>query len=658
MGLAAATLRTGITTEPTFAVANFIRDQLAVGILRNDYIPFFSGVRGVWDELKQNEAAQLYSFLGGVSPGAAAAGTHKAAAGVVDELGRKSYLSNRLTSFHGVLELPALTEAGTRNSVFAKVFEQKKTQGLSPYEAAIEAAYQATDVLDFGRHGSKTFMMRRLVPFYNATMQGLDKARRVMLEPLSRAARGDIITTADKDALTNAGWALFKFAGLGSALGAVYAAINWEREEYRDANAQMKGTHLIVPWGKKILTIPKPFELGLGFTAGEYAFAKLAKSDPRAAGYFMEAVADTLFPPNVIFGNPLIKTTFELSTNRSIFTGRDIVPERIRNYETGLQYTNKTSTLSKWLGEASRDIHKALPIVPELSPMKLDYAIGSLFGMWGKDVQSASNWFAGEDDKPASMFEDYVFLRRFLKDPNRSSEATKQFFKLAAQRGGEYAQAAETFATQFAGKFQDRQALNFLRTLPDEKKAYAILQVGASPDDPYKKAFEAGDRRLHPITRAQAANQALNKIAVDLSFNSQIDVSTGQRIAMTSVQRRDTIEALHQLGAQEMRNALVLLKEPGWDGRPLLDVTKQFEVLRAISPEIAAQVQTAYATAKVLPTAAVQKAWPEVKKLLLRDGSSADLSELRAEAEGDGYEFGGERGKRRRRRSTAVPASP
>lgn len=646
MGLTAGMVRGGITTNPVFAITNYIRDQMALGILRKDYVPFFSGVRGVWDEIRQNEAAQLYSYLGGVAPGAAASGTHKAAEGVINEIGRKSYLANRLTSVHNLLELPALTEAGSRNSVFAKVFEQKQAMGLSPYEAAIEAAYQATDMLDFGRHGSKTIMLRRLIPFFNAHLQGLDKARRTILEPLYRLSVGDVVTSAEKDAVNNAMWSLGKLAGLGTALGAVYAAIVWDREEYRDANSEMKGSHLIIPWGHKIITIPKPFELGLGFTAGEYAYAALAGHDPRAAGQFMDAASGVLMPPNPITANPLIKTTFELGLNRSLFTGRDIVPERIRDNVPSMQYTTNTSPLAKELGKLTG-----------LSPMKIDYAIGSFFGMWGKDIQSASNWFADADEKPATLFEDTVFMRRFLKDPNRSGEMTQRFYQFAAQKGGEFAQALGTFKDQFASKFQDPRALEFLKNLTDEKKAYVVLQGGASPDDPYKKAFTADERRVHPLTRAQGALSVLNGLARDLTYNAQVDTDSNERIEMTPTQRRDAIEALHQLGAQEMRNALVMLKDPGYDGRPLLDTQKQFDVLAAISPETAENVRRNYATAKILPTKTVADAWPEMKKLLIRDGSYADLSDVTVGASTDGYEFGGERGKRKAKRGVQIPAA-
>jgi hypothetical protein len=81
------------------------------------------------------------------------------------------------------------------------VFKAKKAQGLSDYEAMIEAAYQAQDILDFSRWGSKTMAVRALTPFVNAHMQGLDKAYRTLIEPLDPRGRA---TTTDAAARTNA----------------------------------------------------------------------------------------------------------------------------------------------------------------------------------------------------------------------------------------------------------------------------------------------------------------------------------------------------------------------------------------------------------------------------------------------------------------------
>jgi len=671
---AASTLRFGVTANPVFIATNFIRDQMALGILRPDYVPFLSGVKGIKNELTQDRAAQLYAYFGGVSPGASVTDVRGMMDANVGSIAIKGYGSARLNLSspkefaHGIVEAMQITEAASRNSVFGKVYEQKISQGLSPYEAGIEAAYQGTDILDFGRHGSRTMALRQLVPFLNAHLQGLDLGRRTILEPLARAARGDVLTTKEQAQVKNAYLSLFKMSAVGSALGFAYASLAWDREEYRDANNDMKATHLVIPWGHKVLTIPKPFELSLGFNAGEAAYAAMMGKDPRAAANFTEGAWEVLKPPNPITGNPLIKTVFEVALNRNMFTGRDIVPQSLQAIDPQHQFTEKTSMFARKVGDITNgisgflkdhtnpEIAKIMGFSDAWSPIKVDYAIGSLFGMWGKDIQAASNWFAGDDDKPESQFEDMVFMRRFLKDPNRSGEMTKRYFEFAAQKTGQYAQAANTY-DRYTNMYQDQKAKDWLATLPDDRKAFVTLNAGAD-DESGKRKFSADDRRIHPVTRAQAAMSQLNSITRELTFNSQINTETGERYQLTPTQRRDAIEAVHQLGAQEMRNALVMVGDKGYEGRPILDTGKQYEIVKAISPEVGEEVARRYATGKVLPAASVAEVWPQARKRLLQDGSEADISDLTADANAAGYEFGGERTKRREKRRGSIKGKP
>ena len=228
-------LRTGVVSHPTFVLANYVKDQISVGILRNDYLPLLSGLPGLWNEMCQGEAARLYAYLGGMSAGTATSGIQEAARNDIAQLARRDYLPSHVSSIEGLMELTQITEAATRNSIFAKTYKQKLEQGLSPIDAAIEGAFQGTDILDFGQHGSRMMALRAFIPFINPHIQGLNKAATTMLVPLARLARGDILTQEDREAAANAGWALGKFAALGGTLGAVWAALNWDREEYRDA---------------------------------------------------------------------------------------------------------------------------------------------------------------------------------------------------------------------------------------------------------------------------------------------------------------------------------------------------------------------------------------------------------------------------------------
>jgi cytochrome c2 len=589
MAASATMLRVGVTTNPTFFVSNYLRDQVAASILMPGYIPF--NPRGIIRALGQDRWAQLYTHAGGVSPGAGAAGLGELIDGSIEELARKGWAVKQLG---GVVDLVTrgdivagakafgetveLAETGTRLNVFKRVFEQKQRQGLSDYDAMLEAAHQSTDLMDFGRHGSSTLMIRRLIPFLNAHMQGLDKARRTLFEPLSRAARGDLVTEADVTALKNAG-AAWGLVGVSGALGFAYGAYNSGHDAYRDANPDLRATHLIIPGGAfdmpgEIVLVPKPFELSIGFNLGEMAGLAATTGDPRIARFIMAGLQEVVMPPNVMNSIPVVKTYAELALNRSFYTGNDIVPDRLQRLMPAEQYTEHTSSLAKLVGGAIG-----------VSPVKVDYAIGASFGNWGRDLLAASN--TADPNAPAAAFDNTMFLRRFIKGADAASDTTQQFWKLAAAQNGQYAQAKNTYENML-GQFRDKDAAAFLGALPSPERAYVTLQSAAG--DNGKPAFNGDDKRLHPLTRAATAVMAINGYVRELTQNAQHAVETGERADMDPQKRRQAIDNLRVLAAMEQRNALVIAGEPGYRGRTLLSTEDQLATLRAVAPTVADEI--------------------------------------------------------------------
>lgn len=635
-------VRTGIVTNPTFALSNYIRDQFATAILRSDYVPIVSGAKGVVGEFTQSEAARLYGVAGGVSPGSSISPVERAIEADVDALAKKGYLVNRVTSFKGAMELASFTEAGTRNSVFAKVFEAKKIEGLSDYEAMVEAAFQATDLLDFSRHGSRTDAVRRYVPFINAHFQGLDKAYRTMVQPLLDRALGNQVLTTDAVEFRNALMSWGKVFGVGGTLGAGWAALNAGSEAYRDASPQLKGTHLVIPFGNKVILVPKPFELSLGFTAGEYAYQRFAQDDPRAATQFAQAAWDVLAPPNPVTDIPIIRTPIELSTGKSLFTGRDIVPDTIARRTPAEQYTDRTSALAKYIGR-----------LIGVSPIKVDYAVGAAFGTWGRDAMALSQGV--DQDTPAANWDDAVFFRRFIKDPTRTSDVTTKYWDLMGQTTGKYNQNVASY-DNLVKTFHDAEAEKFVAKLPSSEKAFVILKSAANEDG--KPAFNADQKRLHPLVRASDAVTLLNGLRRDLVGNTFNTFESGQPLKIDPTTRRDLIDNIRELAQLEMRNAFVVMKEPGYVGRPIISTETSMQKIRALSPVVADEIAARYATAKIYTTDAVAAAYPRLQQELVRDGSEADLGALAFDAKSDGYEFGGERVKRpQKRRLQIVPAA-
>lgn len=640
----ATLLRSTITTNPTFMVANYIRDQFAASILRSDYVPIAGGVRGLLDEFRQGQNAVLYGYAGGVAGGAATGPVERAVEADVNALAKKGYAVQRFTSFKGLLEVASATEAGTRNSIFATVFDAKKRAGLSDYEAMVEAAFQAQDMLDFSRHGSMTMVIRQLLPFVNAHMQGLDKASRTMIEPIiNRMKTGDVFTR-DSAEFKNAIAAWTKAGAVGGGLGALTAALFWEKEGYRDANPYLKGTHLVVPMGDRLLVVPKPFELSMGFTLGEYAFARLMKDDPRAGRQFIEAAWQSMQPPNPLTDLPLVGGATSLYYGKNLQTGNDIVPGTLQRLPPAQQYTDRTSEMAKWLGKQI-----------DVSPMKIDYAIGANFGNWGRDVMALSQGI--NEDSPAKNFDNSVFLRRFIKDPTASSDITTRFWNYMGQTTGKYNQDVAGYDALVKGFQEDSgRAQEFLSKLPASEKAFVTLKSAGTPDG--KASFSADERRLHPVQRAYDAVTVLSNLRRELTDNTFKDFASLQRMKLDPEKRRDLINNIRELSQAEMRNALVITKEPGYEGRPVFDTNDIFDRIRDKSPEIANEIATRYAVAKIYKTEAVQNAWPKLRDEIVQNGSKADVRGLTYDAKAQGFAFDGTRVRRPQKRRVAIEGSP
>ncbi len=632
IGAAAAVKRAGIVTNPTFALSNYIRDQVAASILRSDYVPIVSGLRGIHDEFRQGQNAVLYGYAGGVAGGAAIGPVERAVETEINALKGKGYLVQRVTSFKGLLELASFTEAGTRNSIFSTVFEASKRRGLSDYEAMIEAAFQAQDLIDFSRHGSHTRMISRMLPFLNASLQGLDKARRVFFDPLINRLRQGQVFEQDSAEFNNAIAAWVKFGALGGALGAVWAAINWDKDSYRDASPYFKGTHLVVPFGNKLFVMPKPFELGLGFTAGEYAYHALVQKDPRAAAQFAEAAWHGAAPPNPLLDLPVITPALELTVGKSGFTGREIVPERLQRLPSEMQFDDRTSELAKWLGQATG-----------LSPIKIEYAIGSAFGTWGRDIMALSQGVS--EDAPAAALDDAFLARRFIKDPTRSSETTRQFWDYMSSKTGRFNRSVAGYNdlvrdAQIRGQPLD-QAADYLSKMPAPERAYVTLKSGAKENG--KAAFNADEKRLHPLQRAYDAVQMLNGLRRELASNQTSAYADRLPMRLDPEQRRLLLDNVRVLGQMEMRNAFVIMGEKGYEGRPMYDPQDVMDTIRSIAPTVADEIATRYATSKIYTTDAVRQAWPKLRDELIRYGTDAEIRGLASDARIEGYEFGGTR---------------
>lgn len=626
--------RLSITTNPGFLVANFIRDQMSAWVLTDGFIPVWHGGAGMVQEVGQTDLAKLYNTSGGISGGALTAETSRASMDAsINALGRKGWLIQRGTSFSGLMSVAELSETGTRLAIFKNSFRSSKKQGLSDYEAMIEASYIARDYIDFGRRGSNMVAASRIIPFLNATLQGLDKNIRTMMAPAARHLRGDTLTKQETKELGLAMKAWAKVAAMTVASVAL-AVVNSGSEEWQDAPSTLRASAWLIRIpGAGWLAIPKPFELALPGTIGERLVEYLETNDSRILEKMRDDIFATLLPPDLM-DNPVIKIAATTATGVDTFTGQDVVPDYLKGFEPWLQYSASTSFLARDIGEATG-----------LSPLYIDHMITGFFASWGRDVSSLYDSATGR--RASQGWEDMVFTRRFIKDLQRGNTASKVFWNQIGDRTGAFAAAEKTYELMATGQV-DGDGVAFLAKQTPEVRAYIALK---------QDAFDADERSMHPLIRSKELVGIIGLMRREMSEDRQSSGVTGEAITMSPDQRRMADDVLSKISYGEARNALVVAGDPGYRSRPLMDLSGDYETLSVISPELSDEFSTRLANAKVYKFDAVAEFWPDVQARLIEDGTRARLGDLKGRVRREGYEGDGRR-RRPRKQEIEVPSAP
>ena len=614
LALPSTALRYSITTAPPFVLANYIRDQVSAWVLTGArFIPFVTGFRGLRDEIMQREITQIYNTFGGIMGGGNVASLDKGRARRdFSALQKKGYSVKRFANIRGFAEFTELTETGTRLGIFKNAFDRARKSGLNEYEAAVEAAYQARDYIDFGRHGSRTHAARRLVTFLNASLQGLDKTVRTLsaegairkaVTPYINKRAGRPLSARDKANLSTSAraWAALTAVGVfGLGLSTLYK----DDPEYEEISDYLRATHWMVKKGPgEWYAIPKPFELGFVSNLFERGFDAVYGRNPIAMQSFWSGLYEVTAPPTDI---PLFEVGYQLAHNVDSF-GRPIVGPDIAGYEPWRQYTARTSEIAKGLG-----------YVTNTSPAMIDHAIQGFGASWGKIITDMSR--DGAQERGAFESTTNALSRRFIKDVASGSVSSQAFWGQMSETTGPMAQTANTYKNIFENQ-GETAARQFLETKDENLKAYAMLTTH----------FEAKQERLHPMRRAKDAISALSTLRKEIAGNDVKMIEDEEsRITLTPDQRKGAQELLARLAMVEARNALVTIGIPGFAQKELMDSESLKQDIATLSPELGQELTARYEKKKIYDEATVREMWPDVKERILTDGADADFSDMLA----------------------------
>lgn len=598
-------LQMTITGTTEFAAATLMRNQFASWAVSRHYTPLLTAAKGIKSEITQDVASEMYARTYGIFGGVRTANVHEAR--INAELGlleRKGYLMQRLEffkrpsvqTFKEFMRLTELPETGDRLGLFKTVFALKKKEGLSDYEAAMEASYHARDLMDYNRRGSRMQHATRLILFLNPYVQGMDKFNRTMIIPAIRHLQGDILTKQEREELPQAMITFSRVMMIGM-IGAAQAWLYHDDEEYNNISDYYRSFYWVFrgtdgAW----VSIPKPFELAVASNIFERSIEYAYRNDPLALDKVFSGVVDLSLPP---LSNPLYNVGVGAMYGIDARSGNELIPMSLQGVDPEMQYTEATSEMAKRIGKAIG-----------VSPIMVDYSILNLTGTWGRDTLSYTNRLI-DANRPEKGVDDAWVSRRFIRDWSRGSVAAKEFWDRVAWKGGRMAVAARAFHLRVKDGNPEK-ASQYLGTLPEDEQLYAMMsEMGRAT------------LRMHPMERASEVARTLSKMRREMLASNEPYLQK-----VNPQQKRMIDDIMSELSAKEMHNALVLTGARGYENRKMFDALGTRDLIEKVSPEVYSELLTRINKAHVIEWQVVKDFWPKVRAEVQRNGLSKLKSEM------------------------------
>ena len=390
-------LRKGTTSMPNFLVSQVIQDSMRAATLSGVKNPAsvasktlggFTAALGKKDPIMQEMEAYGIAGAYDYTPGAAKDKAER-------ELGLK-----RRSAIQKVFDLgetmAAASDAAQRRAIYDQTMKETGDKSL--------ALYRAMEIINFKRQGSapSVNIARRLVPFMNAYIQGMDV--------LMRTIAGKGVAGRDRKEAMN----LFWRAGMKvAALSLLYSMMVGDDDTYEKQDDRTRARNFFIPGTD--LKLPVPADVGFFFKViPELAYRYIttqgtdnAMDSAKLRTALREAATDAFLGPTLI--PQAAKTPVEIAINHSFFTGDPIIGRGIEKKETSQQFTENTSEIGKFIGSSGL-----------ISPMNVDYFIRGMLGsvggalLFGADSLAAT---ALDNPRPSAQAHKAPVINTFLANP-------------------------------------------------------------------------------------------------------------------------------------------------------------------------------------------------------------------------------------------------
>jgi hypothetical protein len=424
-------LRWGATGGPWFALPNMIRDAVQGGVLsKSGFIPFVDSVRGGFEIMKKSGVYERWKEAGGQYSGMVTGS--EAFSSLLEDALPKDAIARRAMQgladpkdwrggFRNALRLIGSVGQFTEEATRVGEFKRALDAGKSDMQAA---NFSKTVSLNFARAGEVSRVLNQFVPFFNASIQGLDQLVRAHADPKTRGAtitKGLLYITAPSLAC----WAL------GKDDPEIQNLPEWRKNMFWNINLKP----LAKAMGEEgfILSIPKPFLLGAIYgTSVERALDYATGRDANGAKKAAENILGNMINPfDIMTGVAGMRPIYEAWANKSLFTGRNIVPDSMRNLPDEYQYSTMTSETAKMIGAWSGQ-----------SPMVIDHLIRGYFataGRFGTDAIDYGMTKMGVADAPPAAAKGWMelpILSRFAGSPYEANAFVDRAYNSAKEVEG------------------------------------------------------------------------------------------------------------------------------------------------------------------------------------------------------------------------------
>lgn len=646
-------VRSTVTTNPSFLLANVIRDALHAFGYEYGMVPVLAQMQGM--KLYANKAfREKYIRSGGIMGGIGAHGMdQRRMDDGIKKLVNLGYNVKRYSSvsdwWRAVQTSLELTETFSRIKLYEVAYKRALKQGLSEVEAEREAAFHANAYCDYSRHGIRTGVIRKLVAFMNASVQGLDRFVRVTTGAGDygsvfnqyfkyKFGNGARLTPAEQQQLKQSFVAYSYYIMVIGGISALVYAYNDDDDRLRDVPDEIKRTHWVIPMGdvvhlvekgfpsvgeylrskgadNALLRIPKPFESAFIANLFERFLWEKKNDDPNWFLKWADDIFGTALPPM----RPAFIDYTMIFYGKDPYTWKDIEPSSLKQLEPSERFTPYTSEFAKTIGEKLN-----------ISPVKVDASLKALGTSWARDLLALNipglTWY--NENKPELGLDEFMFARRFLWRVGKGSEAGKIVREMMGEEdptkgvirrlGVPYSalnMKSKTYQEKFKKASLD-DANKYLSTMTKREQGFAILMAGSEGRSDAK--FE----KLDPINRASIIGKA--------SFNLQREIASGTltqdkgkkkeaRVPINSQSKLQATEILLQIQGQESHNALVLTQEPGYAKRVMFDTQGLYDELKEADPEIHKEFMRRLKSENVVSWEGTKAIWPELKSILESD---------------------------------------